>query len=386
MKRWQIIILAGVVILGVAVVAGYRIGVRQLQGRIIDALGPGSRLTELRVNWFSIELSGLSIDAPKGWPAKRTLEAERVTIVPDLRSLLTNQIRISSIVVEKPNLSMLRTPGRLIMVPSLTKREGSQKEARSGQAGATSQAVMISTIEFKDGSLELHDATVSRPPLKTKIVQIDAVIRDIAAPTSGRTRFDLSGIVKGVKRDGRAKLSGWVGPGARDSSSHIALVAADMVALQPYLVKKNEAKVTNGTLDLNLDSEVRNNNLDGKGKFVLKDLEFAPSRGFFDTFMGLQRNAVIGFLKDNNNIIDVDFTLKGDTSNPNFSLNENLSTRIATGMAGKLGVNIKSAAESLGTSAEKASKAPAVSSKASAPRSNGSSAGIRKNEPWIQSE
>ena len=100
---------------------------------------------------------------------------------------------------------------------------------------------------------------------------------------------------------------------------------------------------------MNFDSEVRNNNLDGKGKVVLKDLEFAPSRGFFDTFMGLQRNAVIGFLKDNNNIIDVDFTLKGDTNNPNFSLNENLSTRIATAMAGKLGVNIKGAAESLGT-------------------------------------
>ena len=56
---------------------------------------------------------------------------------------------------------------------------------------------MISTIEFKDGTLELHDATVSRPPLKTKIEQIDAVIQDVTAPTSGRTRFDLSGIVKG---------------------------------------------------------------------------------------------------------------------------------------------------------------------------------------------
>ena len=244
---------------------------------------------------------------------------------------------------------MLRTPGKLIMVPSLTVREGSQKETPSGQAGATSRAVMISTIEFKDGSLDLYDATVSRPPLKTKIVQIDAVIRDVAAPTSGRTRFDLSGIVKGVKRDGRAKLSGWVGPGARDSSSRIALVAADMVALQPYLVKKNEAHVTKGTLDLNLDSEVRNNNLDGKGKVVLKDLEFAPSRGFFDTFMGLPRTAVIGYLKDNNNVIDVAFTLKGDTKHPSFSLNESLSTRIATAMAGQLGVSIKNVAEGLGT-------------------------------------
>jgi hypothetical protein len=65
--------------------------------------------------------------------------------------------------------------------------------------------------------------------------------------------------------------------------------------------------------------------------------------------MGLPRNAVINFLKDNNNAIDVDFILTGNTRNPNFSLNENLSTRIATGMADQLGVSIKGVAEGLGT-------------------------------------
>jgi len=145
------------------------------------------------------------------------------------------------------------------------------------------------------------------------------------------------------------KLTGWVGPGAHDSSSRIVLTGVDMVALQPYLVKKNDVHVTQGSLDLNLDSEVRKNNLDGKGKIVLRDLEFAPSRGFFDTFMGLPRTAVIGFLKDNHNAIAVDFTLKGDTDNPHFSLNESLSTRIAASMAGTLGVSIVNVAESIGS-------------------------------------
>jgi hypothetical protein len=267
-----------------------------------------------------------------------------VTIIPDLRSLVTDRIRISSIVIEKPYLSMLRTPGKLTMVRSLTEARDKKNQKR-----AAARAVMISTIEFKDGSLELYDTTVSRPPLKTRIERIDAEIWDVTLPASGKTRFELAGIVKGLKRDGQVKLIGWVGPGARDSSSRIALVAADMVALQPYLVKKNEAQVTKGTLDLNLDSEVRKNNLDGKGKVVLKDLEFAPSRGFFNTFMGLPRNAVIGYLKDNNNAIDVDFVLKGDTKHPSFSLNENLSTRIATAMARQLGVSIKNGAEELGT-------------------------------------
>ena len=59
--------------------------------------------------------------------------------------------------------------------------------------------------------------------------------------------------------------------------------------------------------------------------------------------------AVIGFLKDNHNAIAVDFTLKGDTDNPNFSLNENLSTRIAASMAGTLGVSIVNVAEGVGS-------------------------------------
>ena len=344
MKRWQIILLAVVTVLGLTVVGGYRWGTRLLQGRIVEVLGTGSQVRELKVNWFTIEMFGVSIDGPRGWPAARTLKAEHVIIVPDLRSLLSDRVHISSIVIEKPYLSMLRTPGKLRMVPSLTASDDKKKDADS-----SGRPVTISTIDLKEGTVELYDATVSRPPLRTRIEQIDAVIRDVATPASGKTHFELAGIVKGIKRDGRMKLTGWVGPGAHDSSSRIVLAGVDMVALQPFLVKKNDVHVTQGSLDLNLDSEVRKNNLDGKGKVVLKDLEFAPSRGFFDTFMGLPRTAVIGFLKDNHNAIAVDFTLTGDTDNPNFSLNENLSTRIAASMAGTLGVSIVNVAEGIGS-------------------------------------
>jgi uncharacterized protein DUF748 len=347
MKRWQAIAIVVIAVLAIGVLVGYHLGVRLLQDKVVAALGHGSRLTELKVNWFSIELLGLSIDGPKGWPAARAFEAERVTIVPDLRTLFTDKIGIASIVVEKPYLSVLRLPGKLLMVPSLMERDGNKRNGGSSQD--STRAVMISTIKLNDGSLDLYDATVSRPPLKTRMEEIEAVIRDVATPASDKTHFDLAGIVKGVKRDGRAKVSGWVGPGARDSSSRIALEAVDLVALQPYLVKNNEARVANGTLDLKLASEVRNNNLDGKGNVILQDLEFAPARGYFETFMGLPRNTVISFLKDNNNAIDIDFTLKGNTRNPNFSLNESLSTRIATAMAGQLGVSIRNVAEGLGT-------------------------------------
>ena len=344
MKRWQVILPLVLAALSGIVIAGYRMGTHLLQGRIVDVLGAGSHLRQLKVNWFTVEIFGVSIDAPKGWPAARTLEAEHVTIVPDLRSLLSDRVHISSIVIEQPYLSLLRTPGQLRLVPSLT--ENHQRKKGADTAGP---ALTIARIELKDGMVDLYDATVGRRPLRTRIEQIDAVIRDVASPAAGKTHFELAGIVKGIQHDGRAEITGWVGAGTNDSSSRTVLTGVDMVALQPYLVKKNDVHVSRGSLDLNLDSEVRRRNLHGNGKIVLRDLEFAPSRGMFDTFMGLPRNAVIAFLKDNHNTIAVDFTLKGNTENPDFSLNENLSTRIAASMANSLGVSIVNVAEGIGS-------------------------------------
>ncbi|MGH7831354.1 MAG: DUF748 domain-containing protein, partial [Candidatus Binatia bacterium] len=134
---------------------------------------------------------------------------------------------------------------------------------------------------------------------------------------------------------------------------HMILDGVDLVSLQPYLVRKGEARVSRGTLDLNLKSEVRNKQLDGKGKMIIRQLEFAPSGSYLDTFMGIPRTAVISFLKDHEDAIDVDFALKGDIGKPSFSLNETLATRVAAAVAGQLGVSIKGLAEGVEAVARK---------------------------------
>ena len=197
--------------------------------------------------------------------------------------------------------------------------------------------------------MEVFDRTVSRPPLKIRLEQIEAVVRNVVPGNlKERTGFELNAIAKGKTRDGQLKVSGWVAAAGKDSSSHIVMKQVDLVSLQPYLVKKGDARISDGTLDLNVKSEVRSNQLDGKGNMIIRDLEFAPSQNYLNTFMGLPRSAVISFLKDNDNAIDVDFTLSGDIRHPNFSLNETLATRVASGMAGQLGVSIQGLAEGLG--------------------------------------
>ncbi len=348
MKRWRVIVpVIALLFLGAAGL-GFHVAVRMLKGKVAAALGPGSKVAALKVGWSSVELVGLTIEAPKGWPAARTFSAERVRIVPSLRTLLTDQVRISSITVEKPYLSVLRTPGRLVMVPSLLAAGARKDKGKRGDGKSFPRTVRISKIALEDGIVEVFDATVSQPPLKIRLERIEAVVRDFAAPSlKEKTRFDLTAVAKGVTRDGRVKISGWVEAVGRDSSSHILLDTVDLVSLQPYLVKRGEARVSKGTLDLNLKSEVRSNKLNGKGKMVLKGLEFAPHQSYLDTFMGIPRNALIGFLKDHDGAIDMDFTLAGDIGHPNFSLNETLATRVATAMAGQLGVTILGVAEGI---------------------------------------
>lgn len=350
MKRWHIALLAVVILLSTSIVIGYQLGVRLLQDRIVAALGAGSSVAELKVNWFSLDVFGVTIAAPKDWPTGRTFRAARVRIIPSLRTLLTDQIHISSIVFEEPYVSVMRTSGKWVIFPGLTETREGKKNAEASRANFSPRAVTISKIELQDGIVELFDATVSRPPLKTRLERVGAVIRNVTAPSlQTRTHIESAAIVKGIRRDGRARVSGWVGPNRGDSSSQITLDAVDLVSLQPYLVKIGEGQVRKGTLDLRLNSDIRANRLDGKGKIIIRDLEFAQSRGYLETFMGIPRSALINFLKNNENAIDVDFVLTGDTSNPSFSINEAIATRVAMGMAAELGVSIRGLAEDFGT-------------------------------------
>src|SRR5262249_27544088 len=220
MKRWPIVVLTALLFLGIGIVTGYRLGVRLLQDRLADLLGPGSSIASLKVNWFSLDLFGVTIEAPQDWPAPRAFSAERITIVPSLGTLLTDQIHISSIVFEEPYLAVLRTREKMVIVPGLTETPAGKRKIEDRSGHTSRQTVTISKITMQRGVVELFDATGSGPPLKTRLERVDGVIRDINVPwLETKTHFELVGIVKGMRRDGSAKAAGWVGPARKDSSS-----------------------------------------------------------------------------------------------------------------------------------------------------------------------
>ncbi|MCI0372100.1 MAG: DUF748 domain-containing protein [candidate division NC10 bacterium] len=360
-KRWGVIALVAFLLVIVGAIVGFRMAAGLLKGKVVEALGPGSEIAALRVGWSGVVVEGLRIKGPQGWPAVDALRAERVTIAPSLRSLLSDRIRLRSITVVKPYLSAWRTrDGTLRVVPSLL----TEPTDRPAAAGPPARTITISRVTLQEGVLELFDATVSPSPLKIRLEQIQATVRDVVAPTlTGKSQFDLTGVVKGIQRDGRAHVSGWAEVSSKDSSVKTELRSVDLVALQPYLTRAAETRVQKGALDLDLHSEVRTNRLRAPGKVVISDLEFAPARGAADTFMGVPRAAVVSFLKNRANKIEVNFVIEGDVSNPRFALNEAFATRIASTLAENLGVSIRGVVEGVGSLGQKGVEAAGEAAK-----------------------
>jgi hypothetical protein len=348
MKQWGLIAaLAAFVIVGGGVI-GFRVALGIIKGKVVEALGPESEIRELALGWSGVEILGLRIKGRAGWPAPDTLRAERVVIVPSLWSLFSNAVRVSSITAYRPYLSALRTKdGRLRLVPSLLERP--PQPVKSGTASKPIE-VAIGRIRLEDGVVELFDATVAQPPHKIRLEQIQATVRDVRVPSlKGKTRLDVAATVKGVKQDGKAKVSGWAEVATSDSSIETELRALDLQALQPYIAQSTSAQVQRGTMDLTMHSNVSHKRLRAPGQVVISDLQFAPGQDAGATFLGVPRDAVLSFMKGRDNRIGLSFVIEGDLDNPQFSLNEAFAMRMAAGMASTLGVGLEGLARGLGT-------------------------------------
>ena len=247
--RWSFVAAVALLVVVVGGAIGFRLAVGSLMAKVVEAVGPGSEISDIQVGWSGVTVNGLRIKGPQCWPASDALRTEQVVIVPSLRGLVSGEVRVWSIRVVKPHLSALRTrDGKLRVAPTLLERPQAKRDG-GGSAGAP--PVYIRRITLEDGVVELFDATVAQPPLKVRLEQLQASVRNVLVPAlTGKSEFDLGGTLKGVRQDGRVKIGGWAEVATKDLSVKMELRDMDLVALQSYLGAASEARVQRGVLDL----------------------------------------------------------------------------------------------------------------------------------------
>lgn len=348
-RKWAIIAAVIAAVLAGTALAGLHVAARMLKSQVQAALGPDSEVGDITLGWSAIVVTDLRIHAPRGWPAGDTLRAARITVEPDLRSLVTDRstVRVRRIVVDDAYLSIMRTRnGRLRLLPSMLESAG--KKPGAGNAGGA-MAVAIGAIELHRGAIEFFDASVRQPAHRIRIEQLRATLKDLHLPDlAGKTDIALDGVIKGVKHDGTLSIGGWMELASRESHLTTRLAGVDLIALQPYLIKAAETGVKRGTLDLRLQSTVHHARLHAPGTLTLSHLELSDRGG---SFMGLPRQAMVAALKNRDDRITIDFSLDGNLNDPHFSLNDSFAKTVGTAVAGLLGITIEGLAKNLGNAA-----------------------------------
>ncbi len=326
--RWLIGIAIAVVVLAVAALLAFQFAVRKVKDRIESLLGPESSIEALHIRPTSIEIDGISIGAPKGWPAKVTLSAERVVIVPDLRQLLTDRIVITSITIHNALLPVVRQKGGLKVLPTLVNR--------SKASGSESRHASIGTVRLENCILDVYDETVHLSEGKIRLNEVQGTVEDLQVPElSGKTTISIDASTKGPDHTGQVNVRGWTRVSSHNSDVQLRMRAVDLAVVEPYVITVSKAEVS-GYFDLDLDATVRDNELNAPGTLALHSAK-VQSKGI----AAIPREVLIGALSDKEQTITIKFLLHGDVKEPQFSLNENIGLRLVASLGKILGLSVE---------------------------------------------
>jgi uncharacterized protein DUF748 len=354
-KRVAIGVVAIGVVLAVVALAGLYFVQREVNERVIAALGPLGSAEHIDVGFTSIRLTNVRLIAPKNWPTPDALRAAQITLIPDLRdTLMQRRVHVREAVVSGFTLTALRTPnGTIELLPNLRRSMNSAQPAASAPSAPAPLPAekLVDHIRFERGSFDFYDQMVSQPPYKVSVTDANASVDHIHVPDlTEPTSVSVAGSIKGPQHTGKVTFDGWIKIANKDSQLTTTLRSVDVVMLDPYLLKKAGAKarVTGGTLDLNVESTVRDYHLHAPGTLTLHQLQLAESDNPLDTFLSIPTRAAVAALKSHGDEITLHFVLDGDLRDPKFKLNESLLTELRANFAKALGVSAEGVAKGAG--------------------------------------
>jgi hypothetical protein len=352
-RRWIVVVGGTLLALILIAIGAMQFAQQEVKNRVSSALGPLGSADSIDVGLTSVHLTHVVLKAPPGWPAGEPLRADEITITPDVRDLIARRMHIREVVVRGFDMAVLRTrDGSLNLLPNL--RESLNRGDQPGSAGpapSIPREKQVDHIRFEQGNFHFYDMTVGPPPFKVTVSNANATVDNLHLPSLAEpTNVSVRGSLKGPAHTGTVTFDGWIKVASRDSQTTTTLDGVDVAMLDPYLLKKagTRAQVTGGTVDLTIESTVRNYHLHAPGTVTVHNLQLAETDNPLDTFMSIPTRAAVAALKTHDGNITLHFVLDGDLRDPKFSVREGILARIGEGFAKALGVSVEGVAKGAG--------------------------------------
>ena len=309
----------------------------ELKQHVIAAMGPAGSAEQIETGLDTVTLRGVRLRAPTAsWPTADTFRAERVELSFDLDALLHRQIHIRTVDVQNYYIAITRTPEkRIALLPNL-------KQSRPEKPDEPQRDKLIDRVTLTQGDVEFVDQAVRKSAYHILINNTRATVENLQPPSFSQPfKLDLSGTLKGARRQGTVTFNGWINKSTHDSQSHTTLQNVDIARLDPYLLRKTgpQPDLQNGTIDLKLDATVEADQINAPGVFTLRNLQPVKEPGFhpLKVLKSLPAKAEIAALKDDKGEITLPFVVTGNLHQPRFALTEDVKEKVVGGLPKALG-------------------------------------------------
>jgi len=297
---FRLLKLALVVVLAASVLIGVLLwlNLSRLTKKFAHEQIPGLTVGEIEVGWNRVKLAGFRYESGNSLLA--TVSARSVDAHPTFLSFLKPEIEVRQLVIKSPQFR-------------LVKRQPEQSQpgpAAKGSAQPPQARADFKEVSLVSGTGEIEDRTVSGPPARLALDQINLIIQNVKYPVAaGSTDVEASCVIKG-QPDGNAHLSGWLDPVNQSAELQLQTTSLDLKNLRPYLRDRvHTLENADGTADVHLELTMTNGAYSAVGELTLANLRIP--RGD-QTQVRLPALLLTQYLKLHHNRVTVPFRLTGD--------------------------------------------------------------------------
>jgi hypothetical protein len=204
----------------------------------------------------------------------------------------------------------------------------------TGNATAAPLAVTVGRVEITgDSGLDLRDESV-QPAFASRLDIDTAVIEALDTARPGQAspvKFEAH-----IGKYTRLSLQGQVQPFTRPVKLDLTATvnALDLPPLSPYTQAALGLVLNSGTLDADTRLKTDASNMDGLIKLDLHQLAIktVEHENSLQSRIPLPLNVALDTLRDRHNSISLKIPVKGDPENPDFNINDALTTALAGGV------------------------------------------------------
>ncbi|PAU82483.1 hypothetical protein CK501_01630 [Halovibrio salipaludis] len=177
--------------------------------------------------------------------------------------------------------------------------------------------ITVEGVELTDGTLRFADRSLPLP-FSTSIHTLNGQVSTLSSSSAQPAQVALEGQVADY---GLTRVDGTIHAWhpMRDTSLKLRFRNLQIPEYSPYTVRFAGRRIAGGTMDLDLDYTVSEQQLDGRNSLVLRDLTLGEKMAVSDA-MDLPLDLAIALLKDSNGVIDLDLPVTGDVGSPEFDV------------------------------------------------------------------